>query len=166
MNVLTVRRSIPATTSQAAPLGVEVVLPGKYILGVSFFAEDYTSVSVRIMEGGGGGSGRLFPVIGGQVSTPGAPVVYDAAWFYTAGSEIYPVRIVSPAKMVTVQLSNTAALAAIAFLNLIVASSPPDETALELMREIKQGLDRYPVATAEAVKGLITAAVERQGLPR
>lgn len=172
MNVLSIYRSVPANTGPFAAtpspaLVVPIRLPGPFILGIQVLTSDQLDTHIRLLVQP---SQRVFPDPSAQVYALGTNLAEDG-WFHAANADLIPLRIVLPGVGAlpegSIEIGNKdAATAADMTINLLVAARPPDATSLELLLEMKQGLDRWPRDFRDLLRELSASMMERQSLPR
>lgn len=171
MNLLNFYRSVaistgPFAATPSAALAVPLKLSGPFILGIQILTSDRLDTAFRLVTGGA----QLFPDPVSQVVSQAGLAPGDR-WYRPASDAMVPVRIVVPGEgglpNATFELANAdAAAAADVFVSLIVAARPPDAMTLELLNEMRQGLDRFPDTARELFKEFASTYLERQSLPR
>ena len=165
MNVISIRRTVPQATPVTAPLQVLIELPGPYLTGIQVWTSDalfVSDISLRLVEPPGA---LLFPEPSANVLTPLTELA-DPKWYNPIGWEWVNVRLVvsgGPRYRLILDLVNGNAQAGvIVIVNLLASVQPPDQTALELMRGMNQGLLRFQSAAENLTAEMVKVAMQSQ----
>jgi hypothetical protein len=167
VNLISFKASVPANTLPGAPVIRRVKLPGPFIVRVQVLTNLYGDTGLRFLQG----PELMLPDPSAQVLDNAAPQVrQDDNFFYPASVDPVGVGIVVPnylSGLCAIELVNSnGSTAAAVVVNLTVSAKPPDQEAIELMREMKAGLDRWPIAQAKLMREVVDSMMERQSLPR
>ncbi len=165
LELIAIKATGPFAATPAAPLSFPMRLAGPFILGIQISTSDPADTAFRITCGG-----QIFPdPVSQWVGQAGATPL--DRWYRPASDAMIPVRIFVPGEgglpNATLEVANKDATTdATVIVTLIVSAKPPDEMTLELLREMRQGLDRLPEVTARLYREALTTILERQSLPR
>ena len=165
MNIISFRRTVPITATIATPMRVMLDLPGPYIEGIQVWTGEAfaaSAITLRIIESPGG---KIFPEPSATIRTP-LTELPEGGWWNIITLIWTDLRIVvsgGPLYRVIVELASVAQGNIDVIVNLKVSAQPPDQTTLELLRELNQGIQRVPGIVREITGELVKAALQSVG---
>ena len=166
MNIISVRRSIPLATMLENPLEVILDLPGPYINGINIWMGEnppVSNITLRMIEPP---ATKLFPEPSATIRTPITEAQEDG-WFHpTPFAGFIPLRIVvsgDPRYRVILQLCNTNVVPSVDIIvNLSVSTVPPDQTTLELLKEMSSTIQRVPEVTGRVASKMMKETLQKE----
>ena len=183
MNIVSFRTLVPALVGAGPPIifgedAVMLELPGPYILGIQVWTDelavlvgqvltDVSDITLRLLEAPGS---KIFPEASATIYTPVTQALraqgLQDGWYHIAQTHWADFHIVvsgDPRNRVICELRNAGAVNINVIVNLKVAAKPPEETAIQLVREMNAGMERWQSASRQWTGDLVEAAV-RQAL--
>ena len=182
MNIVSFRATVPAIVDAVGPplvfgeIEVLLQLPGPYISGIQVWTDqfvietpDLSDISLRLIEPP---AGRIFPEPSMTIMVPltevPRPEVERDSWYHPVETHWTDISIIVSGDQryrVICHLINYNAADVDVIVNLKVSAKPPDETTIQLIKEMNAGIERWMNASTKVMKDAIQAAIQ-QGLKR
>lgn len=163
MNVISFKSTIPLSTGAGAPVVRRVRLPGPFVFGLQVLTNLYGDTGLRLLTG----AERVLPDPSSEVTDATLAGVSDG-YYYPASSNWLDLRLVVPAyagiAAVLEFVNSNGSTAAAVVVNLLVAAKPPDQETIEILTELRAGIDRWP--NDATLVELARSLRERQSMPR
>jgi len=183
MNLVSVRALVPHQPAAgiAGEYNVLLELPGPYILGIQVWTSEVwvqqpvvlavSFIHLRLLEPP---STKIFPEPSANILIPvtetlravAAPDVFRDGWFWPAQSLWSDFHIIcsgDPRNRVLLQIRNDdPAIDITTIVNLKVAAKPPEETAIQLVKEMNAGIERWMSASEKRMRDTLEAALRQR----